>query len=69
MVRARSMKSVISLFETTMCADAMAFFWSSRQMCSSWMDSTPGIWGATVSACFGKGFYNCPREGVDVLCS
>lgn len=35
--------------ETTTCADAIAFCWSSRQMCSSWTDSMPGIW---VAGCF-----------------
>lgn len=42
-VRAFSMKFDMDWSETTTWADAMAFCWSSRQMCSSWTDSMPGI--------------------------
>ena len=43
MVRALSMKVETFWSDTTMWADAIAFFWSNRQICSSWTDSMPGI--------------------------
>lgn len=43
-VRAFSRKLDMDSSETTTWADAMAFCWSRRQMCSSWTDSIPGIY-------------------------